>query len=315
MLRLPSRAGATGRRRSAIVEFVAHLRADGSSRPGRGAGRGVRQRRHAVVRAADADPARLHPAPARRDGRGGPSLRDRQPWKAAHERDHAWFGAADGRALRRRRHATCGPWPAGSSPPTRASASRTSRRRRRRSCAARAPHARARLPRVRVRADGRAARYLEANGFANYIVSGGGRDFMRPISEEIYGIPRERVVGSTAALAYTERRPGRHHHAQARGRLPRRRPREADPDLEPHGRRPCLPAGNSNGDVPMLSSPTRRRADPAPARAADDDAAAESARRRAEFAYTRAPSALERAAADGWTVVSVKDDWTTVFTT
>src|SRR5215216_37843 len=32
-------------------------------------------------------------------------------------------------------------------------------------------------------------RYLEAKGFANYIASGGGRDFMRPISQEVYGIP------------------------------------------------------------------------------------------------------------------------------
>ncbi len=34
--------------------------------------------------------------------------------------------------------------------------------------------------------------YLTANGFTNYIVSGGGRDFMRPISDDVYGIPRER---------------------------------------------------------------------------------------------------------------------------
>ncbi len=38
--------------------------------------------------------------------------------------------------------------------------------------------------------DGRVAQYLEANGFANYIASGGGRDFMRPVSQEMYGIPR-----------------------------------------------------------------------------------------------------------------------------
>jgi FMN phosphatase YigB (HAD superfamily) len=31
--------------------------------------------------------------------------------------------------------------------------------------------------------------YLAANGFSNYIASGGGRDFMRPISLDLYGIP------------------------------------------------------------------------------------------------------------------------------
>src|SRR3954454_15453831 len=45
--------------------------------------------------------------------------------------------------------------------------------------------------------------HLAANGFSNYIVSGGGRDFMRPISQEVYGISRERVIGSTVALGYT----------------------------------------------------------------------------------------------------------------
>ena len=39
-------------------------------------------------------------------------------------------------------------------------------------------------------------RYLEANGFTCYIVSGGGRDFMRPDHAAMYGIPPERVIGS-----------------------------------------------------------------------------------------------------------------------
>ena len=76
--------------------------------------------------------------------------------------------------------------------------------------------------------------YLDANGFANYIVSGGGRDFMRPISQDMYGIPRERVIGSSSTFAYTSNDKRRHHHPQARGRLPRRRPGEASADLEPH---------------------------------------------------------------------------------
>ena len=45
-------------------------------------------------------------------------------------------------------------------------------------------------------------RYLEANGFTCYIVSGGGRDFMRPITSAIYGIPPERVVGSSQGLKF-----------------------------------------------------------------------------------------------------------------
>jgi hypothetical protein len=45
--------------------------------------------------------------------------------------------------------------------------------------------------------------YLAANGFATYIASGGGRDFLRLISQEVYGIPRERVIGSSSTFAYT----------------------------------------------------------------------------------------------------------------
>src|SRR5262249_45040066 len=45
---------------------------------------------------------------------------------------------------------------------------------------------------------------LEANGFTNYTASGGARDFMRPITDEIYGIPSERVIGSSNALRYLD---------------------------------------------------------------------------------------------------------------
>src|SRR5204863_3941796 len=92
--------------------------------------------------------------------------------------------------------------------------------------------------------------YLTANGFSNYIVSGGGRDFMRPISQEVYGIPRQRVIGSTAALAYT---------SDDRGGTITHKPEADYLDDGPEkpvriwsrtGRRPLLAAGNSNGDVP-----------------------------------------------------------------
>src|SRR5579885_2829309 len=46
--------------------------------------------------------------------------------------------------------------------------------------------------------------YLGGHGFTCYIASGGGRDFMRTISEELYGIPRDRVIGSSVALAYRD---------------------------------------------------------------------------------------------------------------
>jgi hypothetical protein len=77
-------------------------------------------------------------------------------------------------------------------------------------------------------------------------------------------------------------------------------------DLSRTGRRPQLAAGNSNGDVPMLHF-TQHPDKPSLRLLVlhDDD--------EREFAYTTgAEHALEQAAGDGWTVVSVKDDWATV---
>src|SRR3954465_9719297 len=149
--------------------------------------------------------------------------------------------------------------------------------------------------------------YLADNGFSNYIVSGGGRDFMRPISHDVYGIPRQRVIGSSVALAYT---------SDERGGTITHKPEADYLDDGPQkpiriwsrtGRRPLLAAGNSNGDVPMLHF-TQHATKPSLRLLVlhDDD--------EREFAYTGgAEQALEQAASDGWTLVSVKHDWATVF--
>ena len=47
--------------------------------------------------------------------------------------------------------------------------------------------------------------YLRANGFRTYIVSGGGIEFLRVISEELYGVPPEQVVGSSIKTKYEVR--------------------------------------------------------------------------------------------------------------
>ena len=149
--------------------------------------------------------------------------------------------------------------------------------------------------------------YLEANGFSNYIVSGGGRDFMRPISQDMYGIPRERVIGSSSTFAYT---------SDGLGGTITHKPEVDYLDDGPEkpvriwnrtGRRPLVAAGNSNGDTPMLhfthhaDKPTLRLL------VLHDDG-------EREFDYTAgAEHALEQAEAAGWTAVSIKNDWTTVF--
>ncbi len=149
--------------------------------------------------------------------------------------------------------------------------------------------------------------YLEANGFSNYIASGGGRDFMRPISQEAYGIPRERVIGSASTLEYlSDDRGGTITHKPEADYLD-------DGAQKPvriwsrTGRRPLLAAGNSNGDIPMLEF-TRHRDKPFLSLLIPHDDPDR------EFDYTSgAEEALRQAGADGWTVVSVKHDWASVF--
>ena len=150
-------------------------------------------------------------------------------------------------------------------------------------------------------------RYLEANGFTCYIVSGGGRDFMRPISSRIYGIPPERVVGTAQDLKFTG--------ADGHGDLliqPALDVFDDGPEKPVRiwsriGRRPILAAGNSNGDDEMLMYSGRPESPSLRLLVLHDDA-------EREFAYTAgAERALEHAKVYGWTVVSLKNDWTNIF--
>jgi phosphoserine phosphatase len=149
--------------------------------------------------------------------------------------------------------------------------------------------------------------YLEANGFSNYIASGGGRDFMRPVSQQVYGVPRQRVIGSSTSLTYE---PG-----EGGGRLVRKP--EADVvDDGPEkpvriwsrvGRRPILAAGNSNGDIPMLAFAEQPGRPGLRLLVLHDDPTR-------EFDYTAgAEQALQQARINGWTVVSINRDWAMVF--
>jgi phosphoglycolate phosphatase-like HAD superfamily hydrolase len=149
--------------------------------------------------------------------------------------------------------------------------------------------------------------YLTANGFANYIASGGGRDFMRPISQEMYGIPRDRVIGSSSQLAYApDERGGTITHTAAPEYLDDG-PQKPIRIWSRTGRRPLLAAGNSNGDIQMLDFAQHEDRPSLRLLVLHDDA-------EREFDYrTGAELALERARGEGWSIVSVRDDWTSVF--
>jgi phosphoserine phosphatase len=148
--------------------------------------------------------------------------------------------------------------------------------------------------------------YLEANGFSNYIASGGGRDFMRPISQELYGVPRQRVIGSSVALGYTEEGGGTITHKAEADYLDDG-PQKPIRIWSRTGRRPLLAGGNANGDIPMLHF-TQHSDKPTLRLLINHDDGDR------EFDYTTgAEQALERARTDGWTIVSMKHDWNTIF--
>ncbi|WP_081866239.1 HAD family phosphatase [Blastococcus sp. URHD0036] len=148
---------------------------------------------------------------------------------------------------------------------------------------------------------------LAAHGFTSYIASGGGRDFVRPVSAELYGIPPERVVGSTPTLAYVPGEGGGTiTHTPAPDYLDDG-PQKPVRIWSRVGRRPLLAAGNSDGDGAMLDFAEQADAPFLRLLLLHDDGDR-------EFAYTAgSEKALERADQQGWTVVSMKDDWTTVF--
>jgi phosphoglycolate phosphatase-like HAD superfamily hydrolase len=145
-------------------------------------------------------------------------------------------------------------------------------------------------------------RYLEENGFTNYIVSGGGRDFMRPIAAQMYGLPPERVIGSSVGLDFKDG----HLLTTSRPEFLNDGPIKPVRIWGRTGRPPILAAGNSNGDIEMLQY-AQSASSSLCLLVLHDDASR-------EFDYVAgAEKALSEANANGWTVVSIRDCWTTVF--
>lgn len=151
--------------------------------------------------------------------------------------------------------------------------------------------------------------YLEANGFEVWICSGSPVLFTRAFSEQAFGIPAERVMGTTLVTRFTER-DGRSqlvigdsigHINDKQGKPPTIN--------QAIGKRPLLVGGNvlSGGDIAMMRY-SRDRAGPSLQLLINHDDAAR------EFAYTE-PDNFSLGAAEkyGFHVVSIKDDWATVF--
>jgi phosphoglycolate phosphatase-like HAD superfamily hydrolase len=164
-----------------------------------------------------------------------------------------------------------------------------------------------------------AMKYLRANGYKTYIVTGGGQDFVRVYAEQVYGIPPEQVVGTAG---------GTHFGYDAHGRPFLTK----DPKLllndndagKPEGihlmigRRPFAAFGNSDGDRQMLEYTGAGDGARLMMLVLHDDADREYAYGPAQglpptkvgtFPQTLYDEAIKK----GWTVISMKNDWKQIF--
>ncbi|MBL8006802.1 MAG: haloacid dehalogenase-like hydrolase [Ignavibacteria bacterium] len=154
--------------------------------------------------------------------------------------------------------------------------------------------------------------YLRANGFKIFIVSGGGLEFMRVVTEKIYEIPNERVIGSTTAteVVYDGTKP-------VINRLPQLSnfddKEEKVLNIHHHiGGVPVLAFGNSDGDLSMLRYTLNSSEYNLALLLHHDDASREVAYDK-DFVLSPLNEALKVSAAEGIRVVSMKNDWNEVF--
>lgn len=160
--------------------------------------------------------------------------------------------------------------------------------------------------------------YLRANGFKTYIVSGGGIEFMRPMTEAVYGIPPEQVIGSSIKTKFemTDGKPALVRQPEINF-IDDKTGKPVGINLF-IGRRPVIAFGNSDGDRQMLEWTAAGSGARLMGLVFHDDADR-------EYAYgpanglenspfgTFSQSLMDEAKKSGWNVVSMKDDWKQIF--
>ncbi len=130
---------------------------------------------------------------------------------------------------------------------------------------------------------------------------------MRGFSQEIYGVPRERVIGSTVAYMYVENDMGGEIVQKAEMDVIDDGPGKPVQIWNLTGRRPILSAGNSNGDLPMLAFTGGASLPGLRLLVLHDDA-------EREFDYVAgAEEAMSAVEKHGWTGISIRRDWQQVF--
>ena len=154
--------------------------------------------------------------------------------------------------------------------------------------------------------------YLRANGFKTFIVSGGSIEFMRPWAEKAYGIPPDQVIGTISDVKFQMKDGAPVLMREAKIAFIDDGPGKPVGIYRVIGRRPIAAFGNSDGDLQMLQFTAAGAGKRFMLIVHHDDAAR-------EYAYDRQShigkldKAWDEAKAKGWTVVSMKNDWKTIF--
>ena len=161
--------------------------------------------------------------------------------------------------------------------------------------------------------------YMRDNGFKTYIVTGGGQDFVRVYSQQVYGIPPEQVVGTMGGTKFGYDKAGKPFLTKEPKLL-----LNNDKAGKPEGihlmigRRPHAAFGNSDGDRQMLEYTGAGDGARLMMLVLHDDA-------EREYAYgparglpnskfgTFTPALNDEAKKNGWTVISMKSDWKRIF--
>nr|CDQ34057.1 haloacid dehalogenase-like hydrolase [Virgibacillus halodenitrificans] len=154
--------------------------------------------------------------------------------------------------------------------------------------------------------------YLRDAGYATYIVSGGGIDFMRVFAEDAYGIPPQNVMGSTGKLAVS--REGGEMTLVKQGDIAGLDDGDGKPITIQRtlGQRPIIAVGNSDGDVPMLTWTTEGDGPRLGVLIHHTDGEREVAYDR-ESAIGKLDQGLDEAAQRQWILVDMAKDWRTVY--
>jgi phosphoglycolate phosphatase-like HAD superfamily hydrolase len=162
-------------------------------------------------------------------------------------------------------------------------------------------------------------KYLRANGYRTYIVTGGGQDFVREYADKVYGIPPEQIVGTMGGTKYGYDKSGKPFLMKEPKLL-----LNDDNAGKPEGihlmigRRPYLAFGNSIGDRQMLEYTKAGNGERLALIVLHDDG-------KREYEYgpaqglpntkvgTFTQALYDEAKKQGWVTVSMKNDWKRIF--